>query len=817
MGVEPEAETKALIAAIQSRQITRPKSHDSIEAADEHTSDKTAVPRHNLPAFADGFVGRRREIEKIHHHLTETDGRLLTLRGMGGIGKTRLSIQAVCELIETDHFSDGIFVVNLAGVESGDYLIPAIADALNFALTKATDPLEQLTNFLFGKEILLLLDNFEQLQSSASQLTKLLQHCPELTLFVTSRHQLNLAGETVLILDGLLLSKNRNSESEAVQLFQERARQFAPHLDIDNEKPFIQAICRLVEGMPLAIEMCAAWVQTLSSQEILEEIQRGLSLLEVGRADAPERHTSIRAVFQSSFKLLTPQEQQVLLALSIFRGGFSRTAAQEVANAMLMQLRSLVEKSLLGVRNDFTETRYQMHQLLRQFALEKIEDDHLAEGLKRHAQYYADLLAQLDKLRLTQENHKIVSVVFIEMDNLRSIWRWLGQQIGDNNISELLCEILEKLLPAWSFAYSYKTYFLEGKQLLTIVWQAMLDANWMNSETWRQRRTAAIVAANLGRSCLELGQFEEAIRLSQQALSILRNRAGDLEQLDTADQGDEEYISFALRTWGIANYRLGDLTESEENLLAGLEVASTDLTRAWAMQSLGTLFSNQGKYDLALTYLTEALPIFEALYDQVGLLSVNIAIGSVYGRQRQFDEATPRYREVVRLARQLEQKGMLMMALNNLAICLNKMGFNRQVADYFEEALSLAKETGNQRWQAMIAQDFGLILLERGQMQKAEENIRDGLTLAATLNSQPDVLAGLFPMAHWQAQNGRFEEALVAVGFIMNNDMTNEESRLYATDLWEELSSELPAVFTQRAESKLDSVSLDDILDMMVV
>jgi tetratricopeptide (TPR) repeat protein len=278
---------------------------------------------------------------------------------------------------------------------------------------------------------------------------------------------------------------------------------------------------------------------------------------------------------------------------------------------------------------------------------------------------------------------------------------------------------------------------------------------------------------------------------------------------------DKDYLAYALRSWGAVKFRVGDLDESERLLIESLEVATVDITKAQAMQSLGTLFSNQGKYEVALSYLVEAILLFEACHDQIGLLAANIAIGTVYGRQRNFEEAIPRFREVVRLARKLGQKSMLMMALNNLAIASNLVGRTGMVKEYLEEALTLAKDIGNQRWQAMIEQDFGRILLDTGQVQMGGELIRSGLQLATKLHSQPDVLSALVSMAYWQAQNGRFVEALVALGYVVKSDIATMETQDYAADLWGELSSELPASFTLQAQTKLRTFNLDDILLML--
>lgn len=813
LGIEPEPETTALFEAIQNKQFAPPDPVQiDLAVEPEPVPQKAPARRHNLPQMADAFIGRQQKIKEIHHYLTQTDARLVTVRGLGGIGKTRLALQAATELIETEHFPDGLFLVNLAGVENADYLISTIAEALNFPLSKADSPTDQLINYLQNKEMVLLLDNFEQLgRTGAAQIALLLQKCPQLKMLVTSRHQLNLAGEYVFELSGLPLPQGTRGSSSALRLFESRATQLSPHLDLQKEQPFIRAICRLVDGMPLAIEMCAAWVNTLTCQEILQEIQQGLDLLESGQGDRPERHQSIRAVFQSSFKLLAAGEQETLLALALFRGSFNYLAAKQVAGATLIQLRSLVEKSLLSTVGNVTETRYQMHPLLRQFGLEAISAEKLAAGERRHAQYFAGLLNQLDQKKCSVDHELVITSVITEADNLRNVWRWLSQQAADNYEPEFICQLLEHLLPAWSFAHIQETRYLEGKQTLNQIWQSVNHACWETAESPRQQWVFALLSTYLGQFCVELSQFEEGVHLIRRALAILQ------PLYKKNFRADKTYLVESLRTWARADIRMGNYSQAEEKLLESIDLAEGGLSKAWSLYTLAILFSNTGRYDQALAIYPQALNLFEQCHDQRSVLITTSSIGSVYGRQRKFEEAIGYFEKVASLARQLGQQVTLMVALANLAFCLKEVGRTRRVDSYFNEALAVANELGIQRWQAVIAQDFGRFLLEQGDMQSAKQHLKSGLELSVTINSEPDVLAGLLSMAQYQAQIGRFEEALAAAGFVMANQVATAENQSYAADFWDELSSELPPIFTQRAQAKLENATLDDVLAIMKI
>lgn len=809
LGVEPDQETISLFEAIQDKAIG-PKPSAEIDLTFEPgQAAKPPQRRHNIPQMQDAFIGRREEITTIHTYLTAADTRLVTLRGIGGIGKTRLAIQSIYELIETDFFPDGLFMVHLAGIERIDYIVPAIAEALRFPISESNDPLDQLINYLNSKKILLFLDNFEHLQRGAIQLSSLLQYCPHLKLLITSRQQLNLAGEYVLLIEGLGLSEKYQRQSSAVKLFEERACQLDPNLDVVAERPYIREICRLVGGMPLAIEMCAAWIQTINCQEILAEIEQGLDLLEGRQADMPERHQSIRVVFHSYFGLLRPEERETILMLANFRGSFNYAAAKHVAGASLMQLRSLVEKSLLSSYGTQAQTRYQIHPLLRQFSIEQIKAEKLAEMRRRHAQYFSELLFELDKKRCGAEIEQIVPTVFIEVDNLRSVWGWFGRLIAANEEIELVCRLLEQFLPAWSYAFWRETRFSEGKQLLNMVWQLMEKANWETAESPDKRWAFALMTDCLAQFCLELSQFKETVSLSKRALAIMR------PLYKSNFRTDKRFLADTLRTWARADIRLGDYPDAREKLLESINTAPSGETKAWSIYTLAILYSNTGRYDKALAAYQDAMALFEACHDQGSILTTTSSIGSVYGRQRNFEKAIEYFEKVVALSRQMNQRVTMMIAMSNLAFCLRRVGRINRVGRYFEEALEVAKELGAQRWQAVISQDFGKFLLEQGDVILAKQHLQLGLSLSLSINSEPDALAGLLSMAEYQAQIGRFEEALTAAGFVMNNDIATEENRSYAADFWDELSSELPPIFTTRAKAKLKNATFDDILAMM--
>lgn len=273
-----------------------------------------------------------------------------------------------------ENFKDGVYVVSLVPIQPNS-LANAVSDVLNITLQGHEAPHVQLARFLKGRTLLLVLDNFEHLLADLSLIRELLAHSPGVKLLVTSREPLNLQAEHLFDLQGLPVPAQAGGveASDAVKLFVQSARQRQPEFALDDaNSPVVSRICTLVGGLPLALELAAGWLRVLSPEDIAREIETGIDVLKTNTRDLPERHRSIRAVFDHSWALLTEAEQTVLRKLSVFRGGFNREAALEVAGASLHVLASLVDRSLLRTGPD---GRYRRHPLVIQYAQERLAED----------------------------------------------------------------------------------------------------------------------------------------------------------------------------------------------------------------------------------------------------------------------------------------------------------------------------------------------------------------------------------------------------------------------------------------------------------
>jgi predicted ATPase/DNA-binding SARP family transcriptional activator len=421
LSIEPSVETQALAKAIRTGELSakivgRGKKSEAREEKGEERSSLTSplvlrplsAPPHSLPAQATPFIGREAELAALGAFIADPQVRLMTIVGVGGMGKTRLALACAERHLTADSsFPHGVFFVNLAPLSEVEHLIPALAGTLNFPLQGGDghSPHEQLLDYLRQKKMLLLFDNFEHLLDGVDLLTDILQAAPEVQILVTSRERLHLRMEQVYPIEGLefpdwetaspLGEEEDAGEYTAVQLFLQSAHRNQPDFALrnDNDLAYLARICHTVAGMPLALELAASWVDMLPLAEIATELQQGLDLLETDMQDMPERHRSVRAAIDYSWQKLAEPERDIFAKLSVFRGGFTREAAQAVAGANLRPLARLVTKSLLQVESG--NGRYQIHELLRQYGAEKLQESGQKTVVRqKHSHFYCRALQQ---------------------------------------------------------------------------------------------------------------------------------------------------------------------------------------------------------------------------------------------------------------------------------------------------------------------------------------------------------------------------------------------------------------------------------------
>lgn len=399
LGTEPTSETTALFQRLQA------------------TGNQ---PRHNLPAQPNALVGRSADVQRVVGLLGQHK-RIVTIVGAGGMGKTRLAIAAATQL--ADQFLDGVAYVDLTTLSNADSLSSVILQTLRqigieIKKEETISADQYLVQAVADRNVLLVLDNMEHLLSGIPLLLTLLQKAPRFQLLVTSRERLNVRWETLVEIDGL-------PSADAFDLFVQAAKRQRPKFVVTPEnKLCIEKICKLTVGMPLAIELAAVWTRLRTCREIALAISDNLDFLSSQQRDLPDRHRSVRAVFEHSWGSLSTEEQKILSRMTLFRGGFSADSAYKIANATWARLAPLVDKSLLQQRlynKDSTpQVRYDMHPLLRQFSAEKLQDQAVAE---RHAAYFTDFIDSRST-QIQQGGVVALNDVQREMGNIRTAWQY---------------------------------------------------------------------------------------------------------------------------------------------------------------------------------------------------------------------------------------------------------------------------------------------------------------------------------------------------------------------------------------------------------
>ncbi|HID51486.1 MAG TPA: hypothetical protein EYP41_05555 [Anaerolineae bacterium] len=425
LGVEPDAETMRLRQEIEAGTLDISSS----------VAGSSPAARYALPESTTPFIGREMELEQLGQRLTERSYRLISLVGPGGIGKTRLAIQAA--RTQRDAFRDGVCFVSLKGVQTAAEIPAAIAEAMGVTFTvSSASPQTEIKHILRDKQLLLIIDNLEHvIAGGAELLLEIIQAAPDVVLLVTSRERLNAQMEDLFRLRGLpypeALDDLTAVHFAAVRLFADRAHRLNKRFGLNDETlPHVVRICHLVEGMPLALELAATWIRDFSAREIAQAIEKNLDLLKTDLRDIEPRHQSIQAVFEYSWQQLSEMEQQILPLLTIFKGSFSLSAAHTITGASPIILTRIRYKSLLrGAGNG----RYSLHELLRQIAAQK-RPETIQSIQANYCRFYFQLLQAKTPVLKGYDARKAGHILMMEIDNIRQAWHW---GIEAKNFTEL--------------------------------------------------------------------------------------------------------------------------------------------------------------------------------------------------------------------------------------------------------------------------------------------------------------------------------------------------------------------------------------------
>lgn len=784
LGVEPSPETRALYERIKSGNWS----------ASESDASARAVEASPLPTQLTPFVGRERELAELAELLGDPHCRWLTLVAPGGMGKTRLALQLAAN--QRHQFAHGAAFVSLAALRSTEPLAAAIADALGFAFSGPSSPRAQLANYLRDKELLLILDNVEQLVGSADWFAELLGRAPELKLLLTSREPLNVQGEWVFEVAGLEVPADEGAAqfeaSSAVALFLQRARRtragFAPDAD---ERTAVVRLCRLVEGMPLALELAATWVKTLSVSEIVAELEQNLDFLGAPFRDLPERHRSIRVVFDHSWQALTTQEQRALAELSVLRGDFQRAAAEQIAGASLSLLSALVTKSL--VRRT-AAGRYDLHELVRQYAAGRLRENAQAEAAARarHSRYYLALAAQSRDDLFGARQAQAVAALTAELENVRAAWQWAAQNAPAT---------LRAPARVLYWYYDLRNLARQGAALFEFAlanapgWDAQADCEIAEGH-WRALQAMFAYREN---------RLDDAEQLLAQGLALLEKHPGGAEWIDAL--WIRAQLAWARGEFGVAAYRLWCA-------LALPETRSLWQTTL-CLILLGNVEFEQGSYANSYRTLTESVKVARAQGDPT-LLSYAISSLTRHGAQpERVAELEPLARDGYRLAKEAGNRFAVALALEQLAQLVWTKGDAAQAKQLCRESIALCRAQGDDWWLSATLNQLGNFEMASGHPAEAEQAIGEAIRVALRGEFHANVLDALASMASVRAKTGDAACALEIVDAVLRDPASKHRARTRAERLRAELAAHLPP--RQAAPAPCETASLDALIARLLV
>jgi non-specific serine/threonine protein kinase len=710
---------------------------DSVPARDRR--------RTNLPETLTSFIGRERELAHIKQRLPTS--RLLTLTGTGGIGKTRLAQQAAAEVL--DAYSDGVWFVDLAPLSDATLVPSAVALVLGVKAPPAEPLADALCKQLKTREMLLVLDNCEHVLDGCARLVgPLLRETTHIAILATSRQSLQLAAESTyavppLPLPGLKSAAEDIARSEAAQLFVERARQYRPRFDLkDGRARAVAEICVRLDGMPLALELAAARLATLAVEEIVRLLDQRFRLLTSGDRDRP-RHQTLRAMLDWSYDLLDDAEKKLFMRLSVFAGGWTLEAANQVCSGtpitndeLVYVLIGLIEQSLVAAEED--GDRYRMLETVRQYARDRLQESGEEEQWReRHLAYFLALAVQAEGRLRGGDQKTWLDRLEAEHDNTRGALAWSLTESGD------MASGLRLAGAFWTF-WLVRGFLTEGRDWFSKLLAVPTGTQAVQGES---RAKALEGAGTLAR---QQGDYVAAQGMFEESLAIRRKL------------GEHHGLGSVLNSLGTLTYLRGDYQAARALYAESLTIRrmlGDPSGIAACLHSLGNLAFLKGDYANARDLHEESLGIERELGNQRGIATSLQSLSMTLDELGDHAAARALCNEGLAIQRRLGDRPGIGNSLNHLGNVASEQGDFSTAQRVYEEALAIQRELGDRELIAATLDNLSLVAAEQGNLAAARSLGKESLAIRWALNDRRAIASSLEGLAYTFASKGPVKAA----------------------------------------------------------
>ncbi|HVL80175.1 MAG TPA: tetratricopeptide repeat protein [Actinomycetota bacterium] len=772
----------------------------------------------NLPTALSSFVGREEALEEVRRLLGAT--RLVTIRGPGGAGKTRLALEAARGLLE--RFVDGVWLVDLASLTEDGLIPQRVASVLGVREEPSRELTETLTDRLRGSDLLLVLDNCEHvLDACARFLTDLMRACPGVRVLATSREPLGVPGETTWLVTPMDVPEADGLDPyallgfDAVRLFVERACTVQPGFVMTpSEADHVAQVCRRLDGIPLAIELAAARVRVLTPKQLAERLDDRFRLLTGGDRTAEARHQTLRATVDWSYELLSGRERILFRRLGVFAGSWTLEAAEGICEGrdlaeveVLDALTALVDKSLVLSRPDGAATTYRMLETVRMYALDRLREAGEEEAAAaRFRAWYLDLAEETSDRIGTREQAAMLDVLDREHDNLRAA---LSSCLESGDLETAL-----RLATALGRYWSARGHLGEGRLWLWAVLEQASEPTITRARALGEagrlteaqcdypaarrlyaesltlagelgdRALAAQRLANLGSVDWLEGSYDEAVRRQHDALEIAR-------EID-----DPTLVARCLHNLGTVEFVRGRREEAEAHFAEALEIRRrVDDVQGVAetLNNLGIIARIAGDLPQAHALAEESLSVARALGHRPLIAHFGGNLGIVLQREGALSEAKTMFEESLSIHRELGHKDGVAIVLNSVGNAAYLQGDHASARAAYTESIALRRELGDRRGTAESLANLGSALREQGELEAAARHLEESLDIRRELGDRSGVAGSLHGLALVARRRSDTAAALrLALDGLREAEASGDRGRLFGLfESFVEIASEV--------------------------